>query len=210
MSPFTAALIVTIRVYDIYGVAPDTRQGALAVATEALARAGVQAAWIDCSAKVAATPCKLPLADGELVLRIHRLPPDGQKVLGDAVLPQGQGRAQLATIYAAAVADTAVRSGTPMAMLLGRATAHEIGHLLLGRSGHADAGLMRAKWSWQDLQRAARHADDWDFSRAEAATMRLRLADRQALRVRPEVGAATLGGEAPAGQGARSAHAGSM
>lgn len=180
MSTFTAALIVTIRVYDIYGVAPDTRKEALAVASEALARAGVQAAWIDCSGKIAATPCKLPLADGELVLRIHRLPPDGHKVLGDAILPQGQ-RAQLATIYAASIKDTAVRSGTPMAMLLGRATAHEIGHLLLGTSGHADAGLMRAKWSWQDLQRAARHADDWDFSRAEAATIRLRLAERLAL-----------------------------
>ena len=181
MSPFTAALIVTIRVYDIYGVAPDTRQEALAVASAALARAGVQAAFVDCSGKLAATPCKLPLAQGELVLRIQRLPPDGQKVLGDAILPQGRGQAQLATIYAASIKDTAVRSGTPMGTLLGRATAHEIGHLLLGTSGHADAGLMRAKWSWQDLQRAARHADDWDFSRAEAATIRLRLADRQAV-----------------------------
>jgi len=181
MSPFTAALIVTIRVYDLYGVAADTRQEALAVAADALARAGVQAAWVDCSAKVAATPCKLPLAAGELVLRIGRMPPDGHKVLGDAVLTRGQGPAQLATIYAAAVRDTSVRSGTPMATLLGRATAHEIGHLLLGTAGHADAGLMRAQWSWQDLQRAARHMDDWNFSRDEGATIRLRLAERQAL-----------------------------
>lgn len=183
MSPFTAALIVTIRVYDIYGVASDTRQEALAVATEALARAGVQAAWVDCSAKPAATACKLPLADGELVLRIQRLPPDGHKVLGDAILPQGEGhaRAQLATIYAASIMDTALRSGTPRATLLGRATAHEIGHLLLGTGGHAEAGLMRAKWSWQDLQRAARHEDDWEFSRAEASTIRLRVAERLAV-----------------------------
>jgi len=181
MSPFTAALIVTIRIYDLYGVAAGTRQEALAVASEALARAGVQAAWVDCSAKVAATPCKLPLSAGELVLRIGRMPPDGHKVLGDAVLTRGQGPAQLATIYAAAVRDTSVRSGTPLATLLGRATAHEIGHLLLGTAGHADAGLMRAEWSWQDLQRAARHVDDWDFSRNEAATIRLRLAERNAL-----------------------------
>jgi hypothetical protein len=210
MSPFTAALIVTIRVYDIYGLAPGMREDALAVASETLARAGVQAAFVDCSAKVAATPCKLPFANGELVLRIARMPPDGHSVLGDALLPRDQGPARLATIYATAVANTAVRSGTPMATLLGRATAHEIGHLLLGTAGHADGGLMRAKWSWQDLQRAARHVEDWDFSRAEAATIRLRLAEAQALRVRPETGAATMGGEAPAGQGARSAHAGSM
>lgn len=181
MSPFTAALIVTIRVYDIYGLPPGMRDDALAVASEALARAGVQAAFVDCSGKVAATPCKLPLANGELVLRITRMPPDGHAVLGDAILPQDQGPAQLATIYAAAVANTALRSGTPMATLLGRATAHEIGHLLLGTGGHANGGLMRAKWSWQDLQRAARHVEDWDFSRAEAATIRLRLAERQAL-----------------------------
>ena len=43
MSMLAAALMVTIRVYDVYGLSPETRQEALALAAETLAHAGVQA-----------------------------------------------------------------------------------------------------------------------------------------------------------------------
>ena len=70
-----AALMVTIKVYDIYGLSPETRQEALAVAARTLERAGVQAAIVDCSGVAPATPCKLGLAEGEMILRIrHRKP----------------------------------------------------------------------------------------------------------------------------------------
>ena len=35
--------------------------------------------------------------------------------------------------------------------LLGHAAAHEIGHLLLGSTGHSPAGIMRASWEVKDL-----------------------------------------------------------
>ena len=79
-----AALMVTIRVYDIYGLSPAARQEALAVAARTLEHAGVQAAIVDCSGVAAAVPCKTGLADGELILRIHRQPKDGLHVLGEA------------------------------------------------------------------------------------------------------------------------------
>ena len=64
MSMLAAALMVTIRVYDIYGLSPETRQEALAVAARTLEHAGVQAAIVDCSGVAAATPCKTGVGRG--------------------------------------------------------------------------------------------------------------------------------------------------
>jgi hypothetical protein len=54
--------------------------------------------------------------------------------------------------------------------LLGRAIAHEVGHLLLGTADHAPDGLMRAAWS----QHALRHErpGDWVFTPRDAQAMR--------------------------------------
>ena len=175
MSMLAAALAVTIRVYDLYGLSTDTRQEALAVAAEALARAGVEAIIVDCSAKPAATPCKLGLGAGEVVLRIHRLPKDGAHTLGDAIVRGENGPSTIATVYAAAIAERARRTGGNLATIVGRVSAHELGHLLLGSNVHASHGLMRPSW---DLQRVDR--GDWDFTAEDAATIRSRLQRRTA------------------------------
>jgi hypothetical protein len=60
--------------------------------------------------------------------------------------------------------------GVDGAILLARAIAHEIGHLLMGTTQHASNGLMRAVWSQAELRRKA--AADWEFSKAEAQAMR--------------------------------------
>ena len=104
-----AALIVTIRVYDLYGLSPDTRQEALAVAAETLAQAGVQAIIVDCSASRARDACKTGSADGEIILRIQRHPKDGAHVLGDAIVRGDAGPNTIATVYAAAIAERARR-----------------------------------------------------------------------------------------------------
>jgi hypothetical protein len=182
MSMLAAALavnlLVTVRVYDVYGLPPDTRREALAIAAETLEHAGVEAVIVDCSAKPAVAACALALREHELVLRIHRHPKDGVHVLGDAVV-QETGPSTVATVYAAAVAERARRSGGDLAMLVGRVSAHEIGHLLLGTNAHAAHGLMKPSW---DLQRIDR--GDWAFTAEDAATIRRRL--------RPQAGSALL------------------
>jgi hypothetical protein len=57
-----------------------------------------------------------------------------------------------------------------VATLLGRAIAHEIGHLLLGSAEHPRLGLMRALWSHDELR--GRKPAHWGFSAREAAQMR--------------------------------------
>jgi hypothetical protein len=179
-----AAFALTIRVYDVYGLPPADRQVMLSVASTALADAGAAAVIVDCSGPRPAAACQLPVAPGELVLRIHRLPPDDSRALGVAFIHGGSGADAgepntVATIYGTRVADMARRSGTPLTTLMGHVAAHELGHLLIGSNAHAAAGLMRGSWSWLQIQRA--RPEDWVFSAADAATIRLRLQRRQAL-----------------------------
>lgn len=170
-----AALVITIRAYDLYGLSPETRQEALAMTLEALAQAGVQAVIVDCSAGAAATPCKTSLAEGEIILRIHRHPKDGAHVLGEAIVRGDAGPNTIATVYAAAIAERSRRTGMRLATIVGRVSAHEIGHLLLGTSGHASHGLMRPTWDVQRLDRG-----DWAFTTEDAAAIRARLKRRDA------------------------------
>jgi len=48
--------------------------------------------------------------------------------------------------------------------------AHELGHLLLGTSSHAQAGLMRAFWSDQTLRSWSRA--DWELMPSEVEAIR--------------------------------------
>jgi len=57
-----------------------------------------------------------------------------------------------------------------MATLLGRVTAHEIGHLLLGTNSHTLAGIMRAKWNLK-----VPYPVEWQFTSADAAKIRRRM-----------------------------------
>jgi len=168
------AAAITIRVYDVYGLPPETRHEALVVATAALERAGIQAVIVDCSARPALAACAVGLGDGELVLRIHRHPKDGAHVLGDAIV-RASGRSTIATVYAAAAAERARRTGTNLAIIVGRVSAHEIGHLLLGSTAHATHGLMSPSWDMTRLTRG-----DWDFTVEDAAVIRTRLQQRDA------------------------------
>ena len=60
--------------------------------------------------------------------------------------------------------------GENLPRVLGYAIAHEIGHILLGQSSHAAAGLMRANWSEKDLKPV--HHDQMQFTPEQAERMR--------------------------------------
>jgi hypothetical protein len=93
----------------------------------------------------------------------------------------------LATIFLDRVEALSAKAGADSGQLLGRAMAHEIGHLLLGTTHHADRGLMRGVWSTIDLQKD--QPLDWMLSAEEGTLMRRALALRQR---RPEPPAAIV------------------
>ena len=153
-----AAEPLSIRIYDSLHNRAVTLASARAVAGAILTDGGVPAvSWRDCS-----SGCADPVRGRELLVRIMRAPagvPAGS--LGCAVVDLRTGAGTLATIYGDRVRGVAARTGVAEATLLGRAIAHEIGHLLLGTSQHAASGLMRAQWSDRELRNNL--AADWTF-----------------------------------------------
>ena len=170
-----AVLTITVRVYDLYGLPPDQKAKMLAHAADTLAQANVTAHWIDCSRDergVVPPACQAVLPPGELVVRIMDRTKRGDHILGTAIVQDG-GPNVIASIYAASVQERSVKSGVPIVTLLGRVTAHEIGHLLLGTNSHAPSGIMRASWNVK-----VPHPAEWQFTRDDAARIRLGLLRR--------------------------------
>jgi hypothetical protein len=170
-----AVLTITVRVYDLYGLPPQQRHAALELAAQTLAEANVEASFIDCARVdgVAPPACVSRLKEGEMVLRFQRRTERGDHILGTAIV-QDDGPSVLASVYAGSVAERAARTGVPMSTILGRVTAHEIGHLLLGSNSHAPSGLMKASWNLRRPQ-----PSEWRFTRQDAARMRRRLLARR-------------------------------
>ena len=69
------------------------------------------------------------------------------------MLDTASGHGVLATIYIDRVEWLAHEAGADSRALLGRAIAHELGHLLLATTTHGPAGLMRAFWSQDEVRR---------------------------------------------------------
>jgi len=127
--------------------------------------------------------CGRPLREGiDFVLRLASSPVDESHspsrivAMGTSLINHDSRAGALTTVDAALVLNIARGSGVDFGTLLGRAIAHEMGHLLLGHSQHSRDGLMRAIWS-QDEIRGIRTAG-WQFSAAEAVEMRQGLAAR--------------------------------
>jgi hypothetical protein len=170
-----AALTITVRVYDLYGVPADQRAKALALAGETLAKANVSATWIDCSRDERTTPppvCSQRLEKGDIVLRLQRRSARGPHILGTAIVQDG-GPNVLASVYIESIAERSVKTGVPRPVILGRVTAHEIGHLLLGTNGHGPTGIMRASWNLR-----LPHPSEWQFTEADAARIHFGLLRR--------------------------------
>jgi hypothetical protein len=116
----------------------------------------------------------------DLVLRLARQhtpqPRPGAMALGYAVVDAAGRRGTVATIFLERVEWMARISGAGVEELTGLAIAHELGHLLLGTSAHARRGLMRARWTAEELR--ARRPADWQLQGDERNQLRAGLAAR--------------------------------
>jgi hypothetical protein len=172
---------LVVRSYAIAPVSPAAWLAAKREVADVLHDAGIDVAWIDCGG----TPpgpdgrarCDAPLQRDEVAVRlVRRFQPAyaGPLPLGESLVDPRLGWGTLATIYVDRVEWLARQGHANSGTLLGRALAHELGHLLMG-SAHT-TGLMRPCWTRDDLLRA--RAADWTFSAADAARLRSALAGR--------------------------------
>jgi hypothetical protein len=171
------ALALYIQFHDAFGVSPDERREALRIVNLLLAAASVEPAWAVCSGEGKGVPdprCAKPPEPGDIVLRLLRAPPLPASNIGDvfgyAVLDRSTGRGTLATVFPDRIRALAAAAGRGSGDLLGRAMAHEIGHLLLATTTHAKEGLMREHWLTSQVKRG--FGRDWSFTHAEVAQIR--------------------------------------
>ena len=166
-----ARTAITVRVYQTAGLSFALEQRALAEAKALLGTAGVDVYWRRCTGDHAAA-CQPPLGPSELLVRMIRTGASWQGVsatLGEAHVDRQTGGGLLATVHVYRVVRLADEAGTDPGVLLGRVTAHELGHLLMGE-GHSFIGLMRPDWTLAEIRQ--NRSFDWRFTAADLAAMR--------------------------------------
>ena len=183
MLPLAATLLLVIRTYDVFGVSPHDLEVARQTADGALRAAGLETSWTACQTagrrdEQPSTGCELLPQSGEVVIRIvaEGRGSGDRSALGDAFVDTRHRQGVLATLYGGRIVAFAEQAGIEPGWLLGRALAHEVGHLLLGSAAHGSHGLMRAQWTLEELRR--RIDADWLFSGADAAAMQAGLKRR--------------------------------
>ena len=190
---WASAPTVVVRLYDVAGAGAGARDEATRTASDIAQQAGVTLQWKDCSRGGADFPCTAVRAARELVVRLMQ-EPRGQDLratdalsvhgansaaalqLGFAALEPATRAGVLATIYYDRVERVAARSGVPGGRFLGRAIAHEIGHLLLPSRPHSRSGLMRAVWT--DGGSSDDQPGDWLFSTDDSRRLKAAVAAR--------------------------------
>ena len=169
----TVNLQLVVRVYDSAGARPVDVERARASVGAILTSVGIDPIWRPCHVST----CTGPVKPHEVVVRlVTSRPGSATGSLGFSLIDVSQHAGSLGTIYIDRVHALATQSGVEEGDLLGRAIAHEIGHLLIGTSGHARSGLMRAVWVTSELRRG--QPSDWVFSRREGAELRRHLEER--------------------------------
>ncbi len=150
--PALAQPRITITLFDRAGLHAGIRETMETEASRIFREAGIQMEWLDCATVgQPSADCLLPL--GPTRLRLELLPGSNKKsptLIGMAfVKPHGPN--VVAAVYPDRVQKLAMDASWEFGELLGHAAAHEIGHLLLGSTGHSPAGIMRASWEVKDL-----------------------------------------------------------
>jgi len=166
---------VLVRVHDSASVDTKKRESSLRIAEEILSAAGVTVSWHRCDLGPHNPPtCLVPLNAEERVIQFMRSSMDNRRwenlPLGEAVIDPIKKFGALARVYADRIRWKASESRFKEDVLLGRAIAHEVGHLLLGTARHSATGLMRAFWTTDELLH--NQNADWTFTAADSALLR--------------------------------------
>ena len=182
-APAASGSAVTIRVYDRFGVPDEVMERTRSTLHTIMEGAGIDADWRECRTgksriTTARDACEEPLGPFDLMIRIVKTPLTMRDphVLGFSYVDVGRRWSVLGTVLADRTFAEARRLGLPEGTLLGRAVAHEVGHLTLDTTDHAPDGVMRP--SWPGRREAHRLEEEWQFSESEAAAMRRVLAER--------------------------------
>jgi hypothetical protein len=169
---------ITVTVYNRSNMRTPILEAGERVAQEVLRQAGVESVWVNCPVRnpaAADAACNQPRKPSRLILTVvphwadRRVDPHS---LGLA-LEVEHGFGSYCYIFQERLDALAAATHVSPALLLGRAMAHEIGHLLKGSSSHSPAGIMSDHWYVNELRAAA--MGTLNFTAEDAILMRTRL-----------------------------------
>lgn len=168
---------LTVSVYNEARVAGEVLNRAEAAASRIFQRAGIAVNWLNCAvpaaSEQASRACREVAFPKHLQLRIVR---KSVGLHGEAMGVSFQGEdgiGCLADLFYEPMEELERSDQTDIASLLGHVAAHELGHLLLGTHSHAAAGIMRARWTADELTSA--EAARMVFLDQESQKMKARL-----------------------------------
>jgi hypothetical protein len=177
---------LVVRAYNTYGLSASDLQTASETVTRLLSDVAPDVRWRNCviagrRSHAGADRCADRLARNEFIVRLvaggrGRIE-DRTAVIGYSFIDPVQRVGSLATVYADRAVSLSAGFGASAGTMVGRAIAHELGHLLAGSHAHTDSGLMRQNWR-PGLVPSVRDAD-WAFTRAQALAMRSGLEARR-------------------------------
>ena len=173
---------VVVRVYETGIGDLPMRTAAIQTASSIVEMAGIGVEWYDCTENGRRPVCQDARPSNNFIARIMpalapgaalRRPSvaalgtqgDAEPPLGFAVVDPDTRAGKMATVFHDQVEAVARRTGVARSELLGRALAHEVGHLLLGVRGHSRTGIMRAVWTDDELTRD--RPEDWLFAASD-------------------------------------------
>lgn len=170
----TASTRVAVRVYNqLANLTADDQRVALAVASDVFSTASVGVDWTLCGPGMCLTP-----PGDTLRVRLASSPKGdvSSSVLGHALIDAQIHSGVLATVFVDRTRRLAGELGIDYRVVLGRAIAHELGHLLIGTTTHG-SGLMREIWLHDELVGTRR--EDWVLDPGDVAVIRDRLSHRR-------------------------------
>ncbi len=177
---------VTIRFFDYAGVPTREINQAKRTVEIVFGKAAVEVEWLGCRVPACAAPrparCDKPMSLTEVALRIMPRAKDTPTLLGSGIgasIVTLQARpGSMVTVFYDRIKRLAEDSIAERGVILGCAAVHEIGHVLTCSTQHAEHGIMRGRWTREDLRLAAQRC--MLFTDQYAARLRAALGARAA------------------------------
>jgi len=168
---------LTIRLYNHTAVPAELLHAAADVGRQIFSHAGLNTVWVICgSSPERAGHPSCHESPGKSVLRVNVLNREMSAKVGTlpeafgVAFPSERGFGLVAAVFYHRVVELERDWGWDGDLLLGHILAHEIGHLLLGFSSHAQRGIMSASWEQVELIQAEQGT--MNFHKAQARKMR--------------------------------------
>lgn len=144
---------ITVLVNDEAQVAPAILLPAEQETARIFRLAGIEISWVNCHLGPEPDECAQLLGSNQFMVHIVQSGVTRTKcVLGESFLGE-DGTGKYADVYLERLQWAHREFGADVAQLLGRVSAHELGHLLLGTNAHSNVGIMMPQWDPASLRR---------------------------------------------------------